>query len=79
MVLCFQVLEVTLPTCRDPMRLLQLRNPHGHGEWQGTFSKADLKLRWRDVIKLINIDKLQQPMEFTDNGTFFISFDDFVK
>jgi hypothetical protein len=74
--LCLQVLEVKLS--REPVRLLQLRNPHGRGQWQGDFSSTDLKERWPDVKFLIQM-QYGDKLKMEDNGTFYMSFDDFVK
>ena len=56
----------------DGLKLLQLRNPWGRDEWTGKWGDADMALpensRVREQIRF----------ELSDDGKFWMSFDDFV-
>lgn len=66
------------------LKLLQIRNPWGKGgEWQGDYSDSSDK--WTGTIKLPTniIDELRDvlgvPKGNVDDGTFWMSYEDFVK
>lgn len=53
------------------VRLLRVRNPWGEGEWKGAWS--DNAPEWTpEILKTLNY-------QFAEDGTFWISFDDFVQ
>ena len=52
-------------------RLIKIRNPHGHREWDGDWS--DNSKKWTASTKRqVNLQK-------TNDGTFWIAFADYVK
>ena len=63
---------------KDKVRLVQLRNPHGRGEWQGTFSDRDIKERWGDVKSLIEMQTGVYHKN-KDDGAFHMALEDFVR
>jgi hypothetical protein len=71
-------MELHPPHYKEPIRLLQLRNPNGRGEWQGDFSDRDLHYRWKDVVDLIN-QEMGSDYKNKDDGTFHMCLDDFLK
>jgi len=56
------------------VRLLQMRNPRGKGEWKGAWS--DKSSEWRNVSAAV---KKQINFKDEDDGVFFIPFEDFEK
>lgn len=58
---------------QEKFRLMQIRNPWGTFEWKGSWS--DKSSKWK---KYPNIKK-QLKMVDADDGTFWMSFDDFKK
>jgi len=55
------------------IRLLQIRNPWGHGEWKGDWS--DFSPLWTESTKAaFGVDDLNP-----DDGAFWMSFEDFLK
>jgi len=54
----------------DDLRLVKLRNPWGHGEWQGKWSDKDPN--WTD--ELIQITG----KEDRDDGIFFMDWQHFI-
>ena len=59
------------------LRLLQIRNPHGQGEWKGAFSdKSDV---WQRLLQQSRNTSIQLPKRTKVNdGTFWIDFDNFL-
>merc|ERR1711920_65585 len=58
----------------DKFQLLELRNPWGHGaEWNGRWGDNDSS--WREYPKV----KEELKHQDADDGTFWMSFDDFAK
>jgi len=53
------------------VRLVKLRNPWGHFEWNGDWSDSSDK--WTDSLR----NQLKAVKE--DDGVFFMSYDDFYK
>ena len=53
--------------------LVRIRNPHGHGEWNGPWS--DDSSEWLDVS-----DTVKEAIKYSQNedGGFFMSFEDWV-
>jgi calpain-15 len=64
------VCEVTGSDGRDA-RIVQVRNPWGSGEWLGDWS--DESTLWTEAAKK------KAKMVVADDGTFWMSFDDFAK
>jgi hypothetical protein len=60
---------------RDAPKLLQLRNPHGHGEWQGAFSDKDAA-SWTPSLKQATG---YDPATGGDDGIFWMSLPDFER
>lgn len=56
----------------DGTKLIQLRNPHGRGEWQGDWSD-DSDLWTNRMINLVNYQ------EEGDDGIFWMDFEDYVE
>jgi len=59
------------------VRLLQIRNPHGKGEWKGDFS--DQSQIWERLLQHgsgANASGLQRTMK--NDGTFYIDYDNFL-
>ena len=54
----------------DEVRLLKVRNPWGHGEWEGDWS--DNSDKWTPELKI------QLDLKEADDGIFHISVEDFV-
>jgi len=54
------------------VKLLQIRNPWGHGEWRGAWS--DTSDLWTDEMR-----EIFNPTSDSDDGTFWMSFDDVLK
>lgn len=54
-----------------PVRLLQLRNPWGMGEWPGDWADGDTKHWTPELDKQLNHKN-------EDDGTFFMCFEDFL-
>jgi hypothetical protein len=69
---------ICLRNGKDKLRLLQLRNPHGRGEWQGTFSDCDIKDRWSDVKSLIEMQTGVYHRN-KDDGAFHMTLEDFIR
>jgi hypothetical protein len=64
-------------------RLVKLRNPWGHGEWEGTFSDRSDEREWHsaEIDRVFHAsDRAQERVtaNFTD-GTFFMRFEDFMQ
>jgi len=57
---------------RDTFRMVQIRNPHGGGEWKGPWS--DNSSAWRDHPYVAS--KLQSDLQ--EDGTFWMQWEDFV-
>jgi hypothetical protein len=55
------------------LRLLRVRNPHGKGEWKGEFS--DKCKTWQT---LLDDSGISLPRTMSDDGTFWIGYDDFL-
>jgi hypothetical protein len=65
----YSVLDVR--DTRAGIKLLRIRNPWGQGEWKGRW--ADYSKEWtRDIKKELNY-------EFSDDGTFWIQWEDFIR
>jgi len=54
------------------VRLLQIRNPWGHGEWRGAWS--DTSELWTDEMR-----QIFNPTSDSDDGTFWMAFEDVLK
>jgi len=54
-------------------RLVQLQNPHGHGEWEGDWSDTSDKWTqwWQATLD-------HDPSKLKDDGKFWMSFEDFL-
>lgn len=65
------VLEASIGS--DNVRLIRLRNPWGHREWNGPWS--DGSPEW---IKMSETDRNALDLKIDDDGEFWISFDDWL-
>ena len=69
----YTVLEVKeVITSNGKQKLIHLRNPWGNGEWSGAWSDGSKK--WTEDLK-----KLCKNYENKDDGSFWMSFEDFFK
>ena len=69
----YTVLEVKeVMTSNGKQKLVHLRNPWGNGEWSGAWSDGSKK--WTEDLK-----KLCNNHEDKDDGSFWMSFEDFFK
>jgi calpain-7 len=59
-------------------RLLQLKNPWAHKGWKGRFSSSD-KEGWRSVAFRTEVGYDPEQAGKTDDGVFFICWDDILK
>ena len=61
------------------VRLLQIRNPHGRGEWRGEFS--DNSSAWEELLKhqtSLSGDGSYLERTMQNDGTFWIDYDSFL-
>jgi len=57
-------------------RVIQTKNPHGHGEWNGRYS--DFDSIWKDpLMKQHRLNKLKMEASVVDDGLTVMSFKDF--
>lgn len=68
-VISVKILEINAEE-GEVVRLVQMRNPWGHGEWQGDWS--DESPLWTDELKE------QIGLEVKDDGIFYISIEDYL-
>eukprot|EP01004_Peranema_trichophorum_P010501 NODE_92_length_3836_cov_67.693779_g77_i0.p1 GENE.NODE_92_length_3836_cov_67.693779_g77_i0~~NODE_92_length_3836_cov_67.693779_g77_i0.p1 ORF type:complete len:1251 (+),score=148.92 NODE_92_length_3836_cov_67.693779_g77_i0:498-3755(+) len=57
----------------DDIRLIKLRNPWGHAKWNGPWRDDDPQ--WTTRLKQLT----KTPEQYEECGTFWISFEDFVR
>ena len=62
-------------TSTPPLRLIQLRNPHGQGEWTGPYSDADLN-SWSPQLRQAT---QYSPENSGDDGIFWMPLESFLQ
>lgn len=70
-----QLRRVRIPLTTDYFNMVQIRNPHGGGEWKGAWSDNSSSWDNNPIVKAV----LQGPNELKEDGAFWMQWSDFVK